>query len=104
MWTHSTLEEGPSGWEKQGLASRASGEDPCDTELTTRRRTCKERDPELSGRTRGEGERLFLSLDGTPSQLLSQDQEVDKATGPATPDPEACASAEGRPRAVVTLK
>ena len=60
MWTHGTLEEGPSGWEKQGLASRASGEDPHDTELTTRRRTCKERGPELSGRTRAEGEQLFL--------------------------------------------
>ena len=46
MWTHGTLEEGPSGWEKQGLASRASGQDPRDTELTTRRRTCKERGPE----------------------------------------------------------
>lgn len=102
IWTHSTLEEGPSGWEKQGLASRASSEDPRDTELTTRRRTCKDSGPELNDRTRVEGGRLFLGPDGTPSRLLSHDRAGENATGPAALDSETHASAEGTPRAVVT--
>lgn len=96
-------------WRKGRLGGRSKGwppgpssEDPRDTELTTRRRTCKDSGPELNDRTRVEGGRLFLGPDGTPSRLLSHDRAGEKATGPAALDSETHTSAEGTPRAVVT--